>query len=95
MKIVIIIYLLLGIFLSFFGSLAKSTNSEIQLTQFDASKYNRHLRFSDDLMRKQKGERVCFEFYDRLKDKDVSESKVIRWLEPTEIQTITSSNQIK
>lgn len=39
MKIVIIIYLLLGIFLSFFGSLAKSTNSEIRLTQFDASKY--------------------------------------------------------
>ena len=39
MKTVIIIYLLLGIFLSFFGSLAKSTNSEIRLTQFDASKY--------------------------------------------------------
>lgn len=63
--------------------------------QFDASRYNRHLRFSDDLIRKQKGERVCFEFYDRLKDKDVSESKVIRWLEPTEMQTIASSNQIK
>lgn len=63
--------------------------------QFDGSKYNRHLRFNDDLMRKQKGERVCFEFYDRSKDKDISESKVIRWLEPAEMQTITRFNQIK
>lgn len=63
--------------------------------QFDGSKYNRHLKFNDDLMRKQKGERVCFEFYDRLKNKDVSESKVIRWIDLAEMQTITSSNQIK
>ena len=39
MKIFIIIYLLLGIILSCFGSLAKSMTSEIRLTQFDASKY--------------------------------------------------------
>lgn len=53
--------------------------------QFDGSKYNRHLRFHDDLMRKQKGDRVCFEFYDRLRDKGVGESTVVRWIEPIEM----------
>ena len=50
--------------------------------QFDGSKYNRHLMFDEQLPRKQKGKRVCFEFYDRLKGKEVSESKVLRWIEP-------------
>ena len=63
--------------------------------QFDGSKYNRHLRFHDDLLRKQKGERVCFEFYDRAKDSNVGESNIFRWIEQTEMQTIERSNQIK
>ena len=70
-------------------------NFERIAIQFDGSKYNRHLRFKDDLLRKKKGERVCFEFYDRSKDKDVSESHIFRWIEHTEMQTIEHSNQIK
>ena len=63
--------------------------------QFDGSKYNRHLRFHDDLIRKQKGDRVCFEFYDRSKDKDVGQSNIFRWIDPTEMRTIEHSDQIK
>ena len=39
MKIFIIIYLLLGLILSCFGSLSNFTNNEIRSTQFDESKY--------------------------------------------------------
>lgn len=49
---------------------------------FDDSKYYRHLRFVETLARKQKGEHVCFELYDKFKNKDIGESKIIRWIEP-------------
>ena len=54
--------------------------------QFDGSKYNRHLRFEEYLVRKQKGEHICFEYYDKFKNKNLGESKILKWIEPTLIQ---------
>ena len=54
--------------------------------KFDGSKYNRHLRFEEYLVRKQKGEHICFEYYDKFKNKNLGESKILKWIEPTSIQ---------
>ncbi|OTG73188.1 hypothetical protein B9T26_08865 [Acinetobacter sp. ANC 4169] len=48
--------------------------------QLDDSKYFRHFRFDEKLARKQKGEYVCFEFHDRSKNKQLSESKILKWI---------------
>ncbi|CAB1211520.1 hypothetical protein [Acinetobacter bouvetii] len=49
--------------------------------QFDGSKYNRHLRFEKYLEPKQKGEHVCFEYLDKFKNSDLSESKILKWVD--------------
>lgn len=48
--------------------------------QFEHSQYNRHLRFDEKLLRKAKGEYVCFEYLDKLKYTDLAESKILRWM---------------
>ncbi|NCI78598.1 hypothetical protein [Acinetobacter kanungonis] len=48
--------------------------------QFEHSKYNRHLRFDEKLLRKSKGEYVCFEYLDKFKYSDLAESKILRWI---------------
>ena len=63
--------------------------------KFEDSSYYRHLRFEDHLLRKESGDYVCFEFYDKFKNSSLKESLILKWIEPTEIQTITRSNQIK
>lgn len=48
--------------------------------QFDGSKYNRHLRFEENLQKKSKGEYVCFEYWDKYKYTELGESKIIKWM---------------
>ena len=50
--------------------------------RFDQAKYNRHLIFNDTLERKPIGAKVCFEFYDRFKNKDATESTLLKWIDP-------------
>lgn len=48
---------------------------------FYEQKYSRHLRFSDELSKKEIGKRVCFQFYDRKLNSHLSDSKIIAWLD--------------
>lgn len=49
--------------------------------QFEHSKYNRHLRFDEKLLKKSKGEYVCFEYLDKFRNTDLTESKILRWID--------------
>ncbi len=48
---------------------------------FDGRKYNRHLRFDDTILRKNKGEYVCFEYLDKFEHPDLAESKILKWVD--------------
>lgn len=50
--------------------------------RFDGAQYNRHLLFNDVLDRPKQGQFVCFEFLDKFKYPHLSESKLVRWIEP-------------
>jgi hypothetical protein len=63
--------------------------------RFEGAKYNRHLYFDQHLEKMPKGQKVCFEYLDKFKYPHLSESKLLKWIEPTEIQTSTEANQIK
>ncbi|MCO8086595.1 hypothetical protein [Acinetobacter lwoffii] len=63
--------------------------------RFEGAKYNRHLLFDQHLEKMPKGQKVCFEYLDKFKYPHLSESKLLKWIEPTEIQTSTEANQIK
>lgn len=49
---------------------------------FDERKYNRHLRFDENIQRKNKGDSVCFEYLDKFEYPHLSESKLLKWIEP-------------
>ncbi|PWB16452.1 hypothetical protein DCO44_03530 [Acinetobacter sp. AM] len=49
--------------------------------QFEHSEYNRHLLFDEKLLRKSKGEYVCFEYLDKFKNTGLAESKILRWID--------------
>ena len=63
--------------------------------RFEGDKYNRHLLIGQHLEKVPKGHKVCFEYLDRFKYPHLSESKLLKWIEPTEIQTSIEANQIK
>ena len=48
---------------------------------FDGRKYNRHLRFDEQIERKKKGENVCFEYLDKFEYPDLAESKILKWVD--------------
>ena len=48
---------------------------------FDGRKYNRHLRFDEQIERKNKGEKVCFEYLDKFEYPDLAESKILKWVD--------------
>ncbi|NWK74041.1 hypothetical protein HYG93_07025 [Acinetobacter sp. SwsAc6] len=48
---------------------------------FDGRKYNRHLRFDDNMSRKDKGVYVCFEYLDKFAYPDLAESKILKWVD--------------
>ncbi len=48
---------------------------------FDGRKYNRHLRFDERIERKQRGDRVCFEYLDKFKYSDLADSKIVKWMD--------------
>lgn len=49
--------------------------------KFDDANYARHFRFDESLVRKNKGDHVCFEFYDRKLNSHIKDSKIIKWLD--------------
>ncbi|RKG31420.1 hypothetical protein [Acinetobacter tianfuensis] len=49
---------------------------------FDGRKYNRHLSFDENLVRKNKGDYVCFEYLDKFENPDLPESKILKWIDP-------------
>lgn len=48
---------------------------------FDGSKYNRHLRFDQQIERKKNGQKACFEYLDKFKYPDLAESKIVKWID--------------
>ena len=63
--------------------------------RFNGAKYSRHLYFDQHFEKMPQGQTVCFEYLDRFKYPHLSESKLLKWIEPTEIQTSIEANQIK
>ncbi|MFH7765778.1 hypothetical protein [Acinetobacter sp. BSP-28] len=49
--------------------------------QLDDSKYFRHFRFVENLERKNENDHVCFNFHDRKKNPQLSESKILKWFD--------------
>lgn len=49
--------------------------------KFEDANYARHFRFDESLVRKNKGDHVCFEFYDRKLNSHIKDSKIIKWLD--------------
>jgi len=54
--------------------------------QLDDSQYFRHFRFVESLARKHKDDHICFEFHDRQKNSQLSESIILKWMKPISIQ---------
>ncbi|OTG73187.1 hypothetical protein B9T26_08860 [Acinetobacter sp. ANC 4169] len=48
---------------------------------FDGAKYSRHLRIDGNLIKKDTGKHVCFQFYDRKLNPQMNDSKIIKWLD--------------
>ena len=48
---------------------------------FDGSKYNRHLRFDQQIERKKNGQKACFEYLDKFQYPDLAESKILKWID--------------
>lgn len=63
--------------------------------RFDDAEYSRHLLFNERLARPNKTAHVCFEYLDKFKYPHLSESTLLKWIEPTEMQTIIHADQIK
>lgn len=63
--------------------------------RFDGAEYSRHLLFDSQLKKMPEDRHICFEYIDKFKYPHLSASKLIKWIEPTEMQVITDVNQIK
>jgi len=48
---------------------------------FEGRQYNRHLRFDKKMLRKNKGDNVCFEYLDKFEHPDLAESKILKWID--------------
>lgn len=62
------------------GNRNKRQSFERVTILFDGQKYSRHLRFSDQLSKKEIGKRVCFQFYDRKLNSHLKDSSLIGWM---------------
>ena len=49
--------------------------------RFDDAQYSRHLLFDEHLSRPQKAQHVCFEYLNKLEYPQLSESKLVKWIE--------------
>ena len=53
--------------------------------RFNGAKYSRHLYFDQHFEKMPQGQTVCFEYLDKFKYPHLSESKLVKWIEPTEM----------
>ena len=53
--------------------------------RFNGAKYSRHLYFDQHFEKMPHGQTVCFEYLDKFKYPHLSESKLVKWIEPTEM----------
>lgn len=61
------------------GNKNKRQSFERVTILFDGQKYPRHLRFMADLSKKEIGQQVCFQFYDRKLNSHLKDSRLIAW----------------
>ncbi len=71
------------------------TQHESVIIRFNGAKYSRYLYFDKHFEKMPKGQKICFEYLDKFKYPHLSKSKFVKWIDPTEMPTITEANQIK